>query len=341
MTWYLIECLKTDTMSIVFREGEFREWGSVRALTRSDGIDVAGPVAEVIASGQALSRVVAGRLGDRRIVLKPVLGYEGEVYGVKTWVGNPDEPVSPERAIASVNWDPQTLIARHTLESYMMSSHDADGFGDTRDPGQFLRKVVQFDALNELAELCTNNGTRTTFQGPLTVLHDDSHLMTWRGLARSGAGPEGDEVRGLFHDVTDTEPIRVDPLTALRLADLDRDGDVPPAVLVAFRTNPADPDDVVPFLIYWLSARPGYVAESAVVHHTDLPGNLIHPDDFGEFLRARERLGNGLDDYEVPSAVRLLAPDGSWVHVRFRLRCYPGAVGEQLLVGRFARVATS
>ncbi|NED66390.1 hypothetical protein G3I15_36225, partial [Streptomyces sp. SID10244] len=121
--------------------------------------------------------------------------------------------------------------------------------------------------MNELAELCTNSGPRTTFQGPLTVLHDDSHLMTWRGLARSGAGRDADEVRGLFHDVTDTEPIRVDPLTALRLVDLDRDGDVPPAVLVAFRTNPADPDDVVPFLIYWLSTRPGYIAESAVDHH--------------------------------------------------------------------------
>ncbi|MGC4960778.1 GAF domain-containing protein [Gordonia sp. DT101] len=340
MTWYLIECLDVETRSIVFREGEFRDWGSVRALTRSDGIDIAAPISEVIRSRRSLDRVIGGRLGDRRVVLRPVLGYEGEVYGVKTWVDTPSEPVSPERAIASVNWDPQTLIARHTLESYMMSSQSPDGFGDTRDPGQFLRKVVQFDALNELAELCTNNGTRTTFQGPLTVLHDDSHLMTWRGLARSGVGPDADEVRGLFHDVTDTEPIRVDPLTALRLVDLDRDGDVRPAVLVAFRTNPADPEDVVPFLIYWLSARPSYVAESAVDHHPDLPGNLIHPDDCAEFLRAREALQNELDDYEVPTPVRLLAPGGAWAQVRFRLRRYPGAVGNQLLVGRFAPATT-
>ncbi|NED61090.1 PAS domain-containing protein, partial [Streptomyces sp. SID10244] len=73
-------------------------------------------------------------------------------------------------------------------------------------------------------------------------------------------------------------------------------------------------------------------------HHPDLPGNLIHPDDFEGFLRAREALQNELDDYEVPSAVRLLAPDGAWVPVRFRLRRYPGAVGSQLLVGRFAPV---
>ncbi|NED69148.1 hypothetical protein G3I15_50345, partial [Streptomyces sp. SID10244] len=104
MSWYLIECLTDDTMSIVFREGEFRDWGSLRALTRSDGIDVAAPIAEVIRSRLPVDRVIGGRLGDRRLVLRPVLGYEGEVYGVKTWVGDPSEPVSPERAIASVNW---------------------------------------------------------------------------------------------------------------------------------------------------------------------------------------------------------------------------------------------
>ncbi|WP_247601561.1 GAF domain-containing protein [Gordonia paraffinivorans] len=41
MTWYLIETLApAPSASIVFKEGEPRDWTSVRTLTRSDGLDM-------------------------------------------------------------------------------------------------------------------------------------------------------------------------------------------------------------------------------------------------------------------------------------------------------------
>ena len=345
MTWYLIETLApAPSASIVFKEGEPRDWTSVRTLTRSDGLDmIEDLIAEVRNSCEGLDRVGHGRLGPRRVVMRPVLGYEGEVYGIKTWVGKPDAALTPERAIASVNWDVQSLVARHTLESYMMSSISPEGFGQDRDPGQFLRKVAQFDALNELAELCLNDGTRTHFSGRLTVLHDDTHLMAWRGLGRSNAGADGSEVRGLFHDVTDTEPPQIAPLTALKLPSGDKQrgetGSAPGTVLVAYRRVPGEPE--IPALIYWVSPRPNYIAESATEHyltqHPDapLPGNLINPESFDEFARAKKVLEAGQDDLEIPMVVELLGPDGNWVRVRFHIRRYPGAVGSLLHIGRF------
>ncbi|MDY6809597.1 MAG: DUF5593 domain-containing protein [Actinomycetota bacterium] len=338
MPWYLIETFCPEpSASIVFTDGHEREWASLRTVQRSDGVTgISDLVAQVRRSGDELDRIVAGRMGPRRVVMRPVLGFEGDVYGIRTWIGPPDEPIATERAIASVNWDVDSLVARHTLESYMMSSITPDGFGDTRDPGQFLRKVVQFDALNELAELCMNDGSRTHFQGRLTVLHDDSHLMAWRGVARSNAGPEGTEVRGMFHDVTDTEEPQIAPLAALKLGQLD---DGPATVLVAYRTSPTDPSDVVPVLMYWVSPRPRYVAESAVEHsHSSIPGNLVNPSDFGTFLRAREALMAGDDAMEIPIDVKLLGVDGEWVPVRLNLRRYPGAVGSLMHVARFERV---
>lgn len=346
-TWYLIEALRPPALSIVFEGGVERAWKSVRSLTRTDGLDTIEEMLAIVCDDRVgFDDVVRGRLGDRRVVMRPVFGWEGEVYGIKTWIGKPDEEVLPERAVAAVNWDVESLVARHTLESYLMSSVDEKGFGDTRDPGEFLRKVVQFDSLNELTELCLNDGTRTHFQGALTVLHDDGHLMAWRGLARSGVGPGGSEVRGLFHDVTDTEEVRIAPLTALSLGDLSEDSsDSTPAVLVAYRAN-SDTEIPTPVLLYWVSRRPSYIAESAV-HGGDgggekaVLGNLIHPEYWPDFSRARKLLRAGQDAMEIPFTCRLLGADGGWVKVRFILRRYPGAVGELLHIGRFRRIPES
>lgn len=339
MTWYLIETLgPAPSASIVFREGEQRDWASVRRMSQNEGgLDrIEDLLARVRESGESIDQIEPGRHGPRRVIMRPVLGYEGDVYGVKTWVADPDREVAPERAIASVNWDIETLVARHTLESYMMSSVSPDGFGQNRDPGQFLRKVAQFDALNELAELCMNDGTRTQFQGRLTVLHDDTHLMAWRGLARSKAGPDGREVRGMFHDVTDTEDPQISPLAALKLGALDENSTG--TVLVAYRNHQLD-EPAIPVLMYWISPRPPYIAESATHHrHSEIAGNLVNPEHFGEFLRAREVLKAGQDELEIPMVVELLGRDGRWVKVRFHLRRYPGAVGTLMHIGRFSRL---
>ncbi|MDL9937509.1 DUF5593 domain-containing protein [Gordonia sp. ABSL1-1] len=134
-TWYLIECLRPPTLSVVFTDGRPRDWTSVRAITRSDGIDTVEDLCHQVRDGRTgLDRIVDGRMGPRRVIMIPVLGFEGDVYGIKTWVGQVDEPPTPPRAIASVNWDIETFTARHTVESYLMSSVDAEGFGTPATP---------------------------------------------------------------------------------------------------------------------------------------------------------------------------------------------------------------
>ncbi len=274
----------------------------------------------------------------------PVLGPEGDVYGIKTWIGESGEQPTQERAVAAVSWSIETLTVTHTLESYMMSSTSPEGFGSTRDPGEFLRKVVQFDALNELAALCMNDGTRTQFQGALTVLHDDGHLMAWRGISRAGTGINGSEIRGLMHDVSDTEKPSIGPLTALRLSDLERHSDAPPAVLIAYRTNDEATPPVIPAIMYWISPKPNYVADSAVTDLPDMetpgtPPNLIHPEDWDEFARAQKVLkARTQNELEIPVIARILNKDREWTLVRFLLTGYPGAVGKRLHVGRFSPI---
>ncbi len=90
--------------SIVFKEGESElDLGPHADAQRRSGHD-RRPHRSVRNSCQGLDRVEHGRLGPRRVVMRPVLGFEGEVYGIKTWVGKPDADLTPERAIASVNW---------------------------------------------------------------------------------------------------------------------------------------------------------------------------------------------------------------------------------------------
>ncbi|MEH6796386.1 MAG: hypothetical protein V7694_19855, partial [Rhodococcus sp. (in: high G+C Gram-positive bacteria)] len=157
----------------------------------------------------------------------------------------------------------------------------------------------------------------------------------------SNAGSDGSEVRGLFHDVTDTEPPQIAPLTALKLpsGDEQRGDSAPGTVLVAYRRVPGEPE--IPALIYWVSPRPSYIAESATEHYltqhpgAPLPGNLINPEFFDEFARAKKVLEAGQDDLEIPMVVELLGRDGNWVRVRFHVRRYPGAVGSLLHIGRF------
>lgn len=341
MTWYLVECLCPPAMSVIFKDGERREWASVRSITRADGVDPSDILSAVRTSGQTVDVRVSGRQGSKHVRAVPIIGFEGDIYGIQLWVGDIGHAPTPPRSCAAINWDIETLTARHTIDSYMMSSLSPEGYGENRDPGEFLRKVVQFDNLNELVEVCLNDGGRTHFEGRLSVLHDAGHLMAWRSVARSAAGPEGTEVRGISHDVSDTEAPEIGPLTALRLTELAaRPDDVPAAALVAYRQF-ADHRPPVPALTYWISPRPSYLAESAIEADNRNPlhqGNLIHSDDYAEVVRGREVLKAGQDDLEIPLRVRLLGSGGKWILTNFIMRRYPGTVGDSLHIVRFLPV---
>jgi hypothetical protein len=328
-------------MTVVFSNGEWRDWSSLRSITRAHGIDPVDLLLDVQQSGITTDVVLNGRQGHKKVQARPIVGFEGEVYGIQLWVGAIDEEMTPPRSCAATNWDIETLTVRQTLESYLMSYASPEGFTENCDPGEFLRKVVQFDKLTDMLDLCLGDGSRTHFDGRLCVLHDNGHLMAWRAVARSNAGPNKSEVRGISHDVTDTESPSIGPLTALRLTELaSRPDDVPAVALVAYRRFP-DERPSFPTIAYWISPRPSYLAESAVGVDNGNPvhrGNLIHPDDYAEIIRAGALLEVGDDDLEVSIRVRLLGALSDWVLTEFVMRRYPGEVGNLLHIARFLPV---
>jgi hypothetical protein len=328
-------------MSVVFCDGEWRDWSSVRSITRAQGIDPVDLLHDVQQSSVTTDVVLNGRQGQKKVQARPIVGFEGDVYGIQLWVGALDEEMTPPRSCAATNWDIETLVVRQTLESYMMSYVSSAGFSESCDPGEFLRKVVQFDKLNELLDLCLSDGTRTQFDGRLSVLHDDGHLMAWRAIARKNAGPDKSDIRGISHDVTDTESPSIGPLTALRLTELaSRPDDLPAVALVAYRRFP-DGRQPIPTIAYWISPRPSYLAESAVAVGNGNPlhrGNLIHPDDYGEIIRAGDLLETSDNDREVSIRVRLLGALSDWVLTDLVMQRYPGEIGNELHIARFLPV---
>ncbi|MDV6309979.1 GAF domain-containing protein [Gordonia amicalis] len=101
MSWYLIETLCPPAYSIVFIDGTEHAWSSVLRIARKDGVDsIVDLIEQVLRTREGLDRNVVGHKGARRVVMRPVLGYEGEVYGIKTWVAPSETPIAPEEKLS-------------------------------------------------------------------------------------------------------------------------------------------------------------------------------------------------------------------------------------------------
>ncbi len=145
----------------------------------------------------------------------------------------------------------------------------------------------------------------------------------------------------MFHDVTDTEPPQIaPPLTALKLSTSDESatGDSAGGVSPCARRTGSSSTDLLDLAAPVL--RRGISTEHHLAQqpHARLPGNLINPEFFDEFIRAKKVLEAGQDDLEIPMVIEMLGREGDWVRVRFHIRRYPGAVGSLLHIGRFTRL---
>lgn len=329
MTWYLVETLGTldDPMTIVSKDGERRDWSSIRRFNRDEGLDLSELLTWVRREGITVNQTKAGALGMRRIEAIPIIGVEHECYGIHVWVGPADGPVPPPRPAAAISWRLGELQVKQRLDSWMMSTDDEDGFKRTRSPGEFFRKVVRFDNVSTLIQMATNPLAGQILDTTITVLHDRGHLMCWQVVGRTRDDDNHVGTRGLTHDITDVAPPAIGPLETLGLTS-EPDPDAPAAALLAF-----PPNSEHALIAQWIGKVPGWVD-----WRRDGDPELIHPDDHRKLLRTTAILESALPDSEAVTRASIRAHNAEgWQPVTITSRRYPGDVGGRLHIIRIAK----
>ncbi|QIS08778.1 GAF domain-containing protein [Nocardia arthritidis] len=329
MTWFLIEALApiTEPMTIIAKDGQPREWSSIKRLDRDEGVDLIDTLDWVRRSGSHIQQVARGRTGQRRVEAVPIIGPDDDVYGIHLWIGEPHQATPLTRPAAGISWSLGELQINQRLESWMMSTDDADGFKRVRSPGEFFRKVVRFDHVSELIQLATNPKPDAMFATTITVLHDRGHLMNWQIVGRGRADERHTGMRGLTHDITDVAPAAIGPLETLGLA-TEPGEDAPAAALLAF-----PPTSPTPVIANWIGKVPAWID-----WQREGDTELIHHDDWAGLCRTTVMLEAGLPDGEAVTSARIRAHTASgWQPVTITSRRYPGEVGSRLHIIRITK----
>ncbi|MGV9679130.1 GAF domain-containing protein [Nocardia sp. NPDC003482] len=330
MTWFLIEALAAQPhpMTIVAKDGEPRDWTSLRRLDRDEGVDLVDLLEWVRRTGSRIQQPAHGRAGQRYVEAIPIIGPEGDVYGIHLWIGLAHDTPTPPRPVAGICWHLGELQIRQGLDSWMMSTDDADGFKRVRSPGEFFRKVVRFDTVAELIELATNPDPDATITTTLTVLHDRGHLMHWYGVGRGRRDDRHVGMRGINYDITDTASPTIGPLEQLGLT-TDPGENAPAAALLAFpTTHPA------PVIVQWIGKVPAWIDWQ---REGDIA--LIHPDDWEPLRRTTIMLEPGLPDSQTTTPARIRAhTDTGWQPALVTSRRYPGEVGQRLHIIQITKI---
>jgi hypothetical protein len=330
MTWFLVECLGVEPeMTIVAKDGERRDWISLRHTMRTEGIDSEPILTWIRSSGSHFREIVHGKQGDRLIEAVPILGVEGDVYAVHLWIGTPTEIAPKPRPAAGISWTLGDLQIRQRLESWLMSTDDAAGFKGIRSPGEFYRKVLRFDDRPALVALAINPVAGERFESSIHVLHDNGNLMNWDVVARGRADEHHYGVRGLTHDITDVRPPSIGALENLGLT-IEPGDDDPAAALLAF-----PPRSAVPIISNWIGKVPTWID-----WQREGDSVLFHPDDCPAIRRTSVVLEPAVgSDNEVTTRARIRAhtPSG-WQAIDLKSRRYPGDVGKVLHIVRIIKV---
>lgn len=332
MAWYMVEFLSgSDNMTIVFRDGARMPWSSIGRVQRDEGVEL----------GELLKRtrdraihtpphLVDGKKGPRLVEAVPMQGVDRKAYGIQLWVGGPNDDIPEPRRAAIIDWKKDTLQVEHTLESLMMSSDDPGEFSRVRAPGEFLRKSLRFDNVDELTALALDPVPGSTFESRSTVLHDDGHIMAWRAVARAFAPDErGIAIRCINHDVTDTEEPEIGPVEAFESGAPAADDSLI-RVLLAF--PPQHPEMVI--IVRFIGTPPAWVD---YVRGGD--NSLIHPEDWAALRRTQGVLSAATPDAVATTPVRIRAhTDNGWQSVEVVSRRYPGLVGDNLHIAQLRRL---
>jgi hypothetical protein len=330
MSWYVIETLERESMSIVFKDGNRRNWTQLRTLQREAGVgrgELGAILGEVRRTGQSVNpRTIDGYQGSKLITAFAILSHDKEVYGIQLWIGDVDEEILQPRRAAAIRWDTRDLQINQGLESWLMSSNDPDGFRRKRNPGEFLRKVVRYDAVDELTEHAINPVSGRTIEHDLVVLHDEGHLMKWFNVVRDRNDDDHVGLRGLIHDVTDTHEPQVGALEHVGVTEINSSG--PVSALIAF---PNDSDAVI--VVKFLTKPPEWID-----YQLDGSNDVLHPEDWSLLRRNQQILSDATPGARVKSEVRVRTPNPQqWVSVNLVEWRYPGAVGDKLHIVQLSR----
>ncbi|MBF6137208.1 DUF5593 domain-containing protein [Nocardia puris] len=334
MTWLFVEALAMapQPMTIINKDGAPKEWTSLRSLQRHERVDLDEVLEQIrhSASGETTDRVVPARDGGERFVrIVPVLGPESDVYGMHVWIGDLDDELTPHRPAAGMCFHLDTLQAQLTEESWAMSSlpGDTDFHSTTLSPAEMFRRVVRYDAIDELVALGINPDPNATHDALFTVLHNAGYLMLWQAAARGRKDQRHNGMRGLNLDISDHGQPPISPLEALGLA-AERPADGPAAALLA-----STPSVDRPVLTEWIGHQvPTWIDWERENGDT----MLFHPDDWDSIRATFQTLG---PDQECVTACRIRAfTDSGWQRVEMHSRRYPGEVGQNLHVIRISKI---
>ncbi|MET9490038.1 GAF domain-containing protein [Nocardia sp. NPDC006630] len=331
MTWYFIEALANPPapMTIINKDGAPREWTSLRSLHRHEGLDLDELLEEVRGSdsGAVVDRVVRARNGSERMVrIVPVLGPTGDVYGLHLWIGGLEEEPTPHRPAAGLCFHLETLAAQLTAQSWEMSNLPGEVAGaGTLSPAEMFRRVVRYDAIDELVTMGVTPDPDAVHDVLLTVLHNDGHLMQWQAAGRGRKDEKHTGMRGLNLDITDFQTPAISPLEALGIT-TDRPVDGPAAALLA-STESVDR----PVIAEWIGKTPAWIDWERENGDTQ----MFHPEDWDTIRATFQEIG---PDEERTTACRIRAfTESGWQPITMISRRYPGEVGANLHVVRISK----
>lgn len=331
MTWYFVESLAplSEPMTIINKNGAPREWTSLRAFSRHDGVDIEDLLEEIRRSrnGDTVHQVVRGRAGAEHLIeIAPVLGPDGDVYGLHVWIGDLDTEPGPHRPAAGMCFHLETLQAQLTEESWAMTNlpDDIAPHAGTLSPAEMFRRVVRYDAIDEVIALGISADPEKFHDATFTVLHNDGRLLYWQAAARGRKDDRHTGMRGLNLDISDFQAAPISPLEALGLTG--GVGTGPAAALLASTTSIDRP-----VITQWIGPAPSWVDWERETGDTE----VFHPEDWDAI---RETFVDLEPDKEstLECRIRAFGPTG-WVPITMTSRRYPGEVGTNLHVVRIAR----
>ncbi|GAB2554573.1 GAF domain-containing protein [Nocardia heshunensis] len=332
MTWYFVECLALapEPMTIINKDGQPREWTSLRRLQRHENLDIDALLEQVRDqnSGDTVEKVVPTFPGGQKFVrIVPVVGPTADVYGMRVWIGDLDDDPGEARPAAGLCFHLATLEAQLTEESWAMSNlpEDVAPHPGTLSPAEMFRRVVRYDAINELVGMGIEPDPTAIHDARLTVLHNDGRLMFWQAAARGRKDDVHTGMRGLNIDISDVQAPTISPLEALGLGEA-APVDGPAAALVA-ATSSVDR----PVIAEWIGKPPIWIDWERENGDTQ----VFHPEDWD---RIRADFGALTDGQESVLSARIRAfTESGWAPVELRSRRYPGEVGANLHVVRIIR----